>query len=84
MLWDNRALDVLAQIVLIFTGVLAVLGLLSDIKTPIGQQAAPQPQTEPVSSGNGKATPDALAQTIADTVNNPVETAGEAEPEVSV
>lgn len=48
MLWDNRALDVLVQIVLIFTGVLCVLGLLSEIKVPLGQQPAPQGLTTPV------------------------------------
>lgn len=32
MMWENRTLDVLLQIVLIFAGVLGVLGLLSDEK----------------------------------------------------
>ncbi len=31
VLWENRLLDVLLQIVLIFTGVLGVLGLMSDM-----------------------------------------------------
>jgi uncharacterized MnhB-related membrane protein len=31
VVWDNRVLDVLLQMVLIFSGVLGVLGLLSDI-----------------------------------------------------
>lgn len=42
-LWDQRALDVLVQIVLIFTGVLCLLGLLADtrpsVQAPV--QAAP-------------------------------------------
>jgi uncharacterized MnhB-related membrane protein len=84
MLWDHRALDVLVQIVLIFTGVLAVLGLLSDIKTPIGQQAAPRSLVEPVAGGNGKGTPDTLAQTVTEAAAEPVTAAGGAEPEVRV
>ncbi|MBN1201092.1 MAG: hypothetical protein JXJ20_04475 [Anaerolineae bacterium] len=36
MLWDDRALDVLVQIVIIFAGVLCVLGLLTDVKVPVG------------------------------------------------
>jgi len=35
MLWDQRALDVLVQIVLIFTGVLCLLGLLAETRVPI-------------------------------------------------
>lgn len=33
-LWDQRALDVLVQIVLIFTGVLCLLGLLAETRLP--------------------------------------------------
>ena len=32
VLWNDRVLDVALQVVLIFTGVLGVLGLLSDVK----------------------------------------------------
>lgn len=34
VLWEQRGLDVLLQVVLIFAGVLGVLGLLADSKTP--------------------------------------------------
>lgn len=34
VLWEQRGLDVLAQIVLIFSGVLGLLGLLADVKVP--------------------------------------------------
>lgn len=47
ILWSDRGLDVLVQTVLIFSGVLCVLGLLSDIKTP----AKSQLHSEAVSSG---------------------------------
>ena len=34
VLWDDRALDVLVQLVLIFSGVLCLLGLLADVPEP--------------------------------------------------
>ena len=34
VLWNDRALDVTLQVLLIFAGVLGVLGLLSDVKQP--------------------------------------------------
>jgi hypothetical protein len=34
VLWEQRSLDALAQIVLIFSGVLGLLGLLADSKRP--------------------------------------------------
>jgi uncharacterized MnhB-related membrane protein len=37
-LWEGRALDVWVQILLIFSGVLGVLGLLTDTKAPAGKQ----------------------------------------------
>jgi NADH:ubiquinone oxidoreductase subunit 6 (subunit J) len=39
-LWQARGLDVLLQIVLIFGGVMGVLGLLADTKTPSSQSKA--------------------------------------------
>jgi NADH:ubiquinone oxidoreductase subunit 6 (subunit J) len=38
-LWQQRGLDVVAQVVLIFAGVLGVLGLLSEPKRPLVPQA---------------------------------------------
>ncbi|GAB4495904.1 MAG: hypothetical protein OHK0052_04620 [Anaerolineales bacterium] len=38
MLWQGRALDVLVQIVLIFAGVVGMLGLLVDVEEPVKQQ----------------------------------------------
>ena len=35
MLWEERGLDVLVQVALIFAGVLAILGFLADTKSPI-------------------------------------------------
>jgi uncharacterized MnhB-related membrane protein len=37
-LWEGRALDVWVQILLIFSGVLGVLGLLTDTKSAVKQQ----------------------------------------------
>ena len=38
ILWSARSLDVLVQIVLIFTGVLGMLGLLSEVRVPVKQR----------------------------------------------
>jgi NADH:ubiquinone oxidoreductase subunit 6 (subunit J) len=35
MIWQNRGLDVLVQVVLIFSGVLGLLGLLAEEKAPL-------------------------------------------------
>jgi uncharacterized MnhB-related membrane protein len=40
MLWQNRGLDVLVQVVLIFSGVLGLLGLLAEAKPPLEGSAA--------------------------------------------
>ncbi len=52
MLWDQRALDVLVQIVLIFTGVLCLLGLLAESRLPA------QPPTQALTENVER--PDAL------------------------
>ena len=39
MLWQQRGLDVLVQIVLIFAGVLGLLGLLAEVEAPLGRSA---------------------------------------------
>jgi NADH:ubiquinone oxidoreductase subunit 6 (subunit J) len=39
-LWENRAVDVLVQVVLIFTGALGALGLLAEEKAPLKYPAA--------------------------------------------
>jgi|WetSurMetagenome_2_1015567.scaffolds.fasta_scaffold137009_3 uncharacterized MnhB-related membrane protein len=40
VLWQNRGLDVLVQVVLIFAGVLGLLGLLAEVKPPLQGSAA--------------------------------------------
>jgi uncharacterized MnhB-related membrane protein len=40
VLWGKRGLDVLVQIVLIFAGVLGLLGLLAETKAPLDQSVA--------------------------------------------
>lgn len=40
VLWQDRALDVLVQVVLIFAGVLGLLGLLAEREAPLQQPAA--------------------------------------------
>ena len=40
MLWQERGLDVLVQVVLIFSGVLGLLGLLAEAKPPLEGPAA--------------------------------------------
>lgn len=50
VLWEQRSLDVLLQIVIIFSGVLGLLGLLAEVKAPlqypIAEQAAAQRDRE--------------------------------------
>ncbi len=46
-LWADREMDVLVQIVLIFTGVLCILGLLSDVKSPAQSHAETQNEAIP-------------------------------------
>jgi NADH:ubiquinone oxidoreductase subunit 6 (subunit J) len=52
IVWDNRALDVLLQLVLIFTGVLCLLGLLMD-ERPAHARHTEVPITTVISGGNG-------------------------------
>jgi NADH:ubiquinone oxidoreductase subunit 6 (subunit J) len=40
ILWQQRGLDILVQIVLIFAGVLGLLGLLAEAKAPLDQSIA--------------------------------------------
>jgi hypothetical protein len=40
MLWQQRGLDVLVQIVLVFAGVMGLLGLLAEVEAPLGRSAA--------------------------------------------
>jgi NADH:ubiquinone oxidoreductase subunit 6 (subunit J) len=75
VLWEERGLDVLAQIVLIFAGVLGLLGLLAERRTPVTSGVDPllnvelpqlprfpSPQASP-SNGNGRhAEEDALLE----------------------
>jgi hypothetical protein len=39
-LWQQRGLDVIVQVVLIFAGVLGLLGLLAETKPPLGEAMA--------------------------------------------
>jgi uncharacterized MnhB-related membrane protein len=48
MFWEQRQLDVLAQIVLIFAGVLGILGLLTDTAVASAQAKAQVAEPEPV------------------------------------
>ena len=51
VLWQDRGLDVLVQIVLIFAGVLGVLGLLAEARVPVRrQQPVKQESLQPVRS----------------------------------
>lgn len=42
VLWENRLLDVLLQVVLIFAGVLGVLGLLAEIHPTVADPSLPE------------------------------------------
>jgi len=42
--WGDRALDVLLQLVLIFTGVICMLGILADVRKPVRYRAADVPK----------------------------------------
>lgn len=46
MLWEERGLDMLVQIGLIFAGVLGVLGLLADEVREVQRQLGEEPETE--------------------------------------
>lgn len=46
MLWQERGLDVLVQIVLLFAGVVGMLGVLSEEKPPLDQPVAAQVSAE--------------------------------------
>jgi NADH:ubiquinone oxidoreductase subunit 6 (subunit J) len=46
MLWHERGLDVLVQIVLLFAGVIGMLGVLSEEKAPLDQSVAAQIMAE--------------------------------------
>jgi NADH:ubiquinone oxidoreductase subunit 6 (subunit J) len=46
MLWNQRGLDVLVQVVLIFSGVLGLLGLLAEVKPPLEGSAAEEVSAE--------------------------------------
>ena len=50
MLWQDRGPDVLAQIALIFAGVLGVLGLLAEARVPIEKRVADKPVTQPIAA----------------------------------
>jgi uncharacterized MnhB-related membrane protein len=50
-LWGDRGLDVLVQIVLIFAGVLCLLGVLQD-RTPTTHHSPDMPEIEPPSKEN--------------------------------
>lgn len=54
VLWSDRALDVLVQLVLIFAGVLCVLGLLKESTPAADGRAAKETQTAPGASANGR------------------------------
>jgi NADH:ubiquinone oxidoreductase subunit 6 (subunit J) len=46
ILWNQRSLDVLVQVVLIFSGVLGLLGLLAEVKPPLEGSAAEEISAE--------------------------------------
>jgi NADH:ubiquinone oxidoreductase subunit 6 (subunit J) len=46
VLWQQRGMDVLVQVVLIFSGVLGLLGLLAEIKPPLEGAAADEISAE--------------------------------------
>jgi uncharacterized MnhB-related membrane protein len=50
-LWQQRGLDVLVQIVLIFAGVLGMMGLLAEAKAPVAKRAVQPAQREPRETG---------------------------------
>jgi len=47
LLWQDRGLDVLVQIVLIFAGVLGVLGLLAEARVPVEMRIVERPAVQP-------------------------------------
>jgi ABC-type amino acid transport system permease subunit len=53
ILWSARGLDVLVQIVLIFTGVLCMLGLLSEVRVPVKQRERVNVELLSPSTSNG-------------------------------
>ncbi|WP_162909822.1 NADH-quinone oxidoreductase subunit J [Aggregatilinea lenta] len=61
VLWEDRALDVLVQVVLIFTGVLGVLGLLSEAAVPAMRRVPAATTVQPNTAKNGHTPQPALA-----------------------
>ena len=53
VLWGDRALDVLLQIVVIFTGVLGIVGLLSEVSVAAVRQRAASELSQRLASANG-------------------------------
>jgi uncharacterized MnhB-related membrane protein len=47
VLWQDRSLDVLVQIVLIFAGVIGVLGLLAEARIPVQRRITEKQSTQP-------------------------------------
>jgi hypothetical protein len=48
VLWQDRSLDVLVQIVLIFAGVIGILGLLAEARVSVPRRIAEKQSTQPV------------------------------------
>lgn len=69
VLWNDRTLDVLVQIVMVFTGVLCVLGLLTDVKSSIHQKAGRLDVQQPTTSGDGHLTPEIADDSVPEEVH---------------
>jgi hypothetical protein len=56
VLWEQRGLDVIVQVVLMFTGAIGVVGLLSDAEVQAPQTAPPIPTSQ--RTGSAATVPD--------------------------
>lgn len=73
VLWQQRGLDVLAQVVLIFAGVLGLLGLLSESRQAAAERAAqPALQAAGLPAGAGAPVETPLPQPLAAQAQAPV------------
>ena len=63
LLWEDRALDVLVQLVLIFCGVLSMLGILQDTHISARQETLEAAVPNERFSGNGHHSPEPLTDT---------------------
>ena len=62
VLWQQRGLDVIAQIVLVFASVMGILGLLAEASPPQEKRAVDERPAEPAQSYHGHCVPESAIE----------------------